>query len=59
MKDRLLTGERLLRWGYKGEVQCCLCHSQLETRDHIFFSAALVLESRNIACIDADWLGLL
>jgi hypothetical protein len=24
-----------------------------------FFNAALVLESRNIACIDADWLGLL
>jgi hypothetical protein len=37
MKDRLLTGERLLKWGYKGEVYCCFYHSQLETRDHIFF----------------------
>ncbi|XP_059440872.1 uncharacterized protein LOC132173392 [Corylus avellana] len=40
MKDRLLTGERLLKWGYKGEVQCCFCHSQLETRDHIFFECS-------------------
>ncbi|XP_059429242.1 uncharacterized protein LOC132163058 [Corylus avellana] len=37
MKDRLLSGERLLKWGYKGEVQCSFCHSQLETRNHLFF----------------------
>ncbi|XP_059455969.1 uncharacterized protein LOC132186126 [Corylus avellana] len=40
MKDRLLTGERSLKWGYKGVVQCCFCHSQLETRDHIFFECS-------------------
>jgi hypothetical protein len=40
MKDRLLTGERLLKWGYKGEVQCCFCYSQLETQDHLFFECS-------------------
>jgi hypothetical protein len=40
MKDKLLTGERLLKWGYKGEIQCYFCHSQLETRDHLFFECS-------------------
>ena len=35
--DRLITGERLLKWGYKGNVQCRFCHHQLENRDHLFF----------------------
>jgi hypothetical protein len=59
MKDRLLTGERLLKWGYKCEVQCCFYHNQLETRDHIyFFNAVLVLEYENISWLDAYWIGL-
>jgi hypothetical protein len=40
MKDRLLTGERLLKWGYKGEVKCRFCHNQLETRAHLFFECS-------------------
>jgi hypothetical protein len=26
MKDRLITGERMLKWGYQGNVQCWFCH---------------------------------
>ena len=40
MKYRLLTGERLLKMGYKGEVQCSFCHSYVETRDHLFFECS-------------------
>jgi hypothetical protein len=42
IKDRLLivTGERLLKMGYKGEVQCSFCHSYVETRDHLFFECS-------------------
>ena len=40
MKDRLLTGERLLKMGYKGEVQCSFCHGCVETYDHLFFECS-------------------
>ena len=40
MKDRLITSGRLLNWGYKGDVQCRLCHNQLENRDHLFFECS-------------------
>jgi hypothetical protein len=26
MRDRLPTWERLLKWGYQGNVQCRFCH---------------------------------
>ncbi|XP_059448467.1 uncharacterized protein LOC132179721 [Corylus avellana] len=37
MQDRLLTGDCLLKWGYKGDVKCLFYHSQTESRDHLFF----------------------
>ena len=40
MRDRLTTGERLLKWGYQGNVQCWFCHNQMETRDHLFFECS-------------------
>jgi hypothetical protein len=40
MRDRLTTGERLLKWGYQDNVQCRFCHHQLETRDHLFFDCS-------------------
>ena len=40
LKDMLITRERLLKWGYKGEVQCNFCHNQLENHDHIFFECS-------------------
>jgi hypothetical protein len=38
MKDALATGDELLKWGYKGDVQCAFCRSGIEERDHLFFS---------------------
>jgi hypothetical protein len=40
MRDRLTTGERLLKWGYQGNVKCWFCHNQMETRDHLFFECS-------------------
>jgi hypothetical protein len=37
MKDRLVTGDRLLNWGYRGDVQCSFCINLLESRNHLFF----------------------
>jgi hypothetical protein len=37
MKDRLDTGVRLLSWGYRGDIQCCFCRNQMESRNHFFF----------------------
>ncbi|XP_059446512.1 uncharacterized protein LOC132178068 [Corylus avellana] len=40
VQDRLLTGDRLMKWGYKGEVKCFFCHNQIESRDHLFFECS-------------------
>jgi hypothetical protein len=36
-KNRLVTGVRLLSWGYRGDIQCCFCRNQMESRNHLFF----------------------
>ncbi|XP_059442158.1 uncharacterized protein LOC132174537 [Corylus avellana] len=40
MKGRLVTGDRLLTWGYNGDVNCVFCRNQLESRDHLFFECS-------------------
>lgn len=40
LKDRLTTGERLLKWGYQGNVQCQFYHHHLEIRAHLFFECS-------------------
>jgi hypothetical protein len=40
MQNRLHTGDRLLKWGYKGDVKCFFCHNQIETREHLFFECS-------------------
>jgi hypothetical protein len=37
MKERLV---RLLRWGYKGDVNCLFCINQLESGAHLFFECS-------------------
>jgi hypothetical protein len=39
-KDRLDTGVRLLSWGYRGDIQCCFCRNQMESRNHLFFECS-------------------
>jgi hypothetical protein len=36
--NRLTTGDRLLAWGFKGDVNCGFCKARTESRNHIFFS---------------------
>jgi hypothetical protein len=36
MHDRLLTGDHLIKRGYKGDVKCVYCHNQTESREHLF-----------------------
>jgi hypothetical protein len=60
MKDRLLTGDRLIKMGYKGNVQCIYCHNskwdikvmfnvyivitRLKAGSTFFLNAALAIE---------------
>lgn len=37
IKKCLTTVDRLLKWGYKGEVQCAFCRNCIESREHLFF----------------------
>jgi hypothetical protein len=36
--NRLTIGDRLLAWGFKGNVNCGFCNAGVESRNHIFFS---------------------
>jgi hypothetical protein len=40
MKERLITRDRLLSWGYKGDVKCLFCRNQLESCAHLFFECS-------------------
>jgi hypothetical protein len=40
MKNRLVTGVRLLQWGYKGDVNCCFCRNHVESRNHLIFECS-------------------
>jgi hypothetical protein len=37
IRDSISTGERLLKWGFQGDVMCVFCRSNIEGRDHLFF----------------------
>lgn len=38
VRNYLSTGDRMLKWGYKGEVKCLFCKNIIECRDHLFFN---------------------
>ena len=35
--NQLLTMDKLVSWGLEVRGVCCLYHSELETKDHLFF----------------------
>ncbi len=35
MKESLTRGERLLKWGFKGDVMCLFCRSCIEGIKHL------------------------
>jgi hypothetical protein len=37
VKGCLSTGDRLLKWGAKGETKCLFCRTCIESRDHLLF----------------------
>lgn len=39
MKNCLSTGDRLMQWGYNGEVKCLFCKNVVECRDHLLFES--------------------
>jgi hypothetical protein len=56
MKGRLVTGDRLLTWGYKGDVNCIFCRNQLESRDCLFFfNAASSIDFGSSVYLGAEW----
>ena len=36
-RDRLSTGDRILKWNPRAVSTCWLCHTAVENRDHLFF----------------------
>jgi hypothetical protein len=51
MQDRLLIGDHLIKWGYKGEVKCLFCHNQMESMEHLFLNVVSVIEFESFVCI--------
>jgi hypothetical protein len=37
MQVQNVRGDRMLKWDFKGEVQCLFCRNIIECRDHLFF----------------------
>jgi hypothetical protein len=37
IKNALVTGERMLHWGFIGDTDCVFCRNGVEDRNHIFF----------------------
>ena len=44
VQNRLSTGDRMVQWNMGVEPTCVLCNSELENRDHIFFSCSYAKE---------------
>nr|XP_009603551.1 uncharacterized protein LOC104098508 [Nicotiana tomentosiformis] len=36
VRGRILTADRLKKWGMQVDGTCCFCHKKPETRDHLF-----------------------
>ena len=53
VQNKLLTGDQLIKWGYKGEVKCLSVTIKLKARCTCFLSVASVIESGNFVCKDA------
>ncbi|KAF8104414.1 hypothetical protein N665_0172s0045 [Sinapis alba] len=42
--NRLSTGDRMFKWNSNTDTKCVLCHCQIKTRDHLFFSCSFTEE---------------
>jgi hypothetical protein len=40
VQDRLITGARIVKWGYKKEVKCCFSRNQIESMEYLFFECS-------------------
>jgi hypothetical protein len=40
MRDCLTTADRLVKWGYKGELICVFCRNGIESKEHLFFKCS-------------------
>ena len=40
IQDRLSTFDRLVKWGWQGNLLCGFCRNKCESRDHIFFECS-------------------
>jgi hypothetical protein len=50
VQGKLIIGARMVKWGYKGEVKCCFCHNQIESRNICSLSAVLVTGFGTFVC---------
>lgn len=40
IRDNLSTSDRLLKWGFVGDVLCVFCRGGIEGRNHLFFDCS-------------------
>ena len=40
IQDRLSAFDRLVKWGWQGNLLCGFCKNKRESRDHIFFECS-------------------
>ncbi|XP_074314038.1 uncharacterized protein LOC141649242 [Silene latifolia] len=52
--NRFQVRDKLFRIGYFQEYCCCICESEPETRDHLFFNCPY---SKNILALIEEWCG--
>ncbi|KAG7543595.1 Reverse transcriptase zinc-binding domain [Arabidopsis thaliana x Arabidopsis arenosa] len=43
-KNRLSTGDRMIKWNIQANTKCMLCQEPMETRDHLFFKCPYALK---------------
>ncbi|KAL9298694.1 putative reverse transcriptase zinc-binding domain-containing protein [Arabidopsis thaliana] len=55
IRNRLATGDRLLKWNGDAYGGCVLCQTEVETRDHLFFSCSY--SSHVWSALTRDMLG--
>ncbi|CAL1353989.1 unnamed protein product [Linum trigynum] len=66
VRGSINTKRKMLKWGFSGDLSCCLCQSGIEDRDHLYvhcsFSrqlfAALICRFLQMPRVQ-DWEGLL
>lgn len=66
IQNRLTTGDRMLTWGFKGDINCVFYRNGTESRDHLFFLCGFsswiwktCMQRCNILDFPTNWIDLI